>query len=143
MLGVLFLPLWSEVSPDGSETVNINAYSLVYTQGGLTDAEISTKPTWYISLAALFASGIAMFTIFKFRNRMTQMKLSAVNSLFIGATIGLIYFFSTRAEPIIANHQGEFEIGSYIAAAALFFNWLAKHFIQKDEKLVRSADRIR
>lgn len=145
MIAVLFLPLWSETSSDGTETVSINSFELVYTQNSeLTDPEvISAKPTWYISVLALIAAIVAMISIFQFRNRLTQMKLGALNSLFMGGTVALIYFFSTKGEPIIPNHQGSFEIGFFIVVAALLFNSLANRFIRKDEKLVRSADRIR
>ncbi|MEO9476498.1 MAG: DUF4293 domain-containing protein [Cyclobacteriaceae bacterium] len=145
MIAVLFLPAWEETNATNTEVVTINAFELVYAQTSeLTEPEvINSKPTYYISILALVAAIVAFASIFQFKNRLRQIQLGALNSLLMGANIALIYYFSTKGEPIIPNHQGEFQIGFYIIAGALFCNSLANRFIRKDEKLVKSADRIR
>lgn len=145
MLATLFFPFWEEKNIEASEVVTINAFELVYAQTSeLTGPKIiSTKPTWYISALSILAAAVAMISIFQYKNRLRQIQLGAVNSLLMGGNIGLIYYFSTKGEPIIPEHQGDFLNGFFIVAAALFFNALANRFIRNDEKLVRSADRIR
>lgn len=145
MIATLFLPFWQEANLETREIVTINAFELLYVENSeLTgDKVIDTKPTWYISALAVLAAGVALFSIFQFKNRLTQIKLGALNSLLMGGNIGLIYYFSTKGEPIIPDQQGNFLIGFFIVAVALLFNSLANRFIKKDDKLVKSADRIR
>lgn len=145
MIATLFLPFWQEANLETREIVNINAFDLVYLENSeLTgDRIIETKPTWYISILAILAAGTALFSIFQFKNRLTQIKLGALNSLFMVGEVGLIYYFSTKAEPIIPDHQGSFLVGFFIITIALLFNSLANRFIRKDDRLVKSADRIR
>ncbi|MFY0598283.1 MAG: DUF4293 domain-containing protein [Cyclobacteriaceae bacterium] len=145
MITILFLPFWQEANQETKEIVTINAFELVYAESSdlVGDKVIDTKPTWYISALAVLAAIVAMFSIFQFKNRLRQIQLGALNSLLIGGNIGLIYYFSTKGEPIIQNHRGDFLPGFFVIAAALFFNALANRFIRKDDKLVKSADRIR
>jgi hypothetical protein len=145
MIATLFFPFWEESSMESKEVVTINAFELVYAQTSdlVGPTVISTKPTWYISVLAILAAAVAMFSIFQYKNRLRQIQLGARNSLLMGGNIALVYYFSTKGEPIIANHQGDFLFGFFIVAAGLFFNALANRFIRNDEKLVKSADRIR
>jgi hypothetical protein len=49
-----------------------------------------------------------------------------------------------RAEQLFdTGMKGDFEIGFFVPLLALIFNSLANRFIRRDEKLVRSVDRIR
>ncbi len=145
MLAVLFLPLWADFKSDGSEQVTMTPLKLTYAQqddfGNFTT--ISEKPTYYLFIIGLVAVGVAVFSIFQYRNRLTQMKLGALNSLLMGVFIGLTYFFAMKAENMIPGTVGQFQVGFFIVAAALLCNSLANRFIRKDEKLVRDADRIR
>jgi hypothetical protein len=51
----------------------------------------------------------------------------------------MTYFIITLQEV----YQGSFGIGIFIYALAMLFNIVARRFIQKDENLVRSVDRLR
>jgi uncharacterized YccA/Bax inhibitor family protein len=93
---------------------------------------------------ALIGAFIAVVEIFKYKNRLTQIKLGMLNSLVMVASLLLLvilsYFDQKELMPTI---QGIYEPGLFLPAAALIFNSLANRFIRKDEKLVRSIDRIR
>lgn len=145
MIATLFLPLWSEVRNATNEEVELNAFELVYQETSELTAPqvIDTKPTFYISILSILAAGVALWSIFQYRNRLTQIKVGALNSLLMGGNIGLIYYFSTKGEAIIAESQGSYEIGFFVIAGALLCNSLANRFIRKDDRLVKSADRIR
>lgn len=144
MVAVQFLPIWADINADKSERVVMTSISVIYAQaddfGNFTP--ISEKPVYLIFLGSI-AAAVALFSIFQYQNRLTQMKLGALNSLLMGGFIGLSYYFSVKAENMIPGTQGQFQIGFFIVAAALLFNALANRFIRKDEKLVRDADRIR
>lgn len=145
MAAAIFLPIWADFNADQSQRTTLDALSVVYSE---TDdfgnfAPVSEKPTYYLFILGVLAIGVAVFSIFKYTNRLTQMKLGALNSLLMGGYIALSYFFSVKAENMIPGTTGVYQIGFYIVAAALLFNSLANRFIRKDEKMVRDADRIR
>ena len=93
-------------------------------------------------LLAIFASAgvLLLADIFLFRNRKLQMKLSlvAVGLVVIGVAYGAFRFFGDVA----AEAAGP-DFGLIFPLLAIVFAYLAKNYIQKDEKLVRSADRLR
>lgn len=141
MITVCFLPLWDKSGNGGEEYVSLTALELIYMDQG----EISMrKDTFYIALLAGLSALAALYSIFQYRNRLRQMQLGALNSLLMGGALGLTYYYTVKANALFEPmEQGNFLVGFYIIAAALFFNLLANRFIRRDEKLVRSADRIR
>ena len=146
MIALLFMPLWQKSDPATSEMLTMDAFNLYFVkmQEDGTRALIDTKPTYYISIGAVLVALVALFSIFKYTNRLLQIKLGALISFLILLLMMLIYYLFTRANSIILpNQQGEFLYGFYMPAIALIFNFLANRFIRRDEKLVRSADRIR
>ncbi|VXD20806.1 DUF4293 domain-containing protein [Marinoscillum sp. 108] len=146
MVTVLFLPIWNKLDLDAQEKVTLNAFKMVYSsydEAG-EPTVMASVDTFWISALAILAAGIALFSIFQYKARLRQMKLGALNSLIMGGCLGMTYYYSTKGDQMLnPNTAGNFEIGFYIIAAALLFNSLANRFIRKDEKLVRSADRIR
>ncbi len=141
MISVIFLPLWEKTGSEGDEYISLTAIELIYMDQG----EIAMrKDTFYIAMLAGLSVLVALYSIFQFKNRLRQMQLGALNSLLMGGALGLTYYYTVKANALLEPRtQGEFLIGFYIIAAALFFNLLANRFIRRDEKLVRSADRIR
>jgi glucan phosphoethanolaminetransferase (alkaline phosphatase superfamily) len=146
MIVMLFLPIWQKSDPATSEMLTMDAFNLYFVkvQEDGTRELIDTKPTYYISILAVITAIVALFSIFKYTNRMLQIKLGALISFLILILMMLTYYLFTKANSILLpNQQGEFLYGFYLPALALIFNFLANRFIRKDEKLVRSADRIR
>lgn len=90
-------------------------------------------------LAGLLTAG----AIFLFNNRPLQTKVTLfgliANILALVATA--VLFFNTSSE--IGNTEVQDGFGFYLPVVALIFSFLAMRFIKKDEKLVRSADRLR
>ena len=141
MIVVMFLPIWSKTNETGSELVQLNAIALTYMEDGNL---VTKKDTFYIAILCAVSAGLALFSIFQYKNRLRQIQWNTLNSLAMGAILGLTYYYTTKGNALLnPDVQGTFHVGFYIIAAALFFNSLANRFIRKDEKLVRSADRIR
>lgn len=146
MISVLFLPIWGEVDIEEQEMITLNAFELEYVEVDNTGNEtvVTEKDTWWISVLATLAAGIALFSIFQYRKRLRQIQLGALNSLMMGGTIGVSYYYSYKGDQMLnPDDPGQYYAGFYIIILALLFNSLANRFIRKDEKLVRSADRIR
>jgi hypothetical protein len=135
----IFLPIWS-FSKDSSGKSHV-LYALHYT---VVEGENRTTTYLPYSLTAMFAfasATIAFIEIGKFKNRMLQMKLGALNSLFLVATIGSALYFASQ---MLKVHQGgEYGLGIYLPGIAVLCNLLSNRFIRKDEKLVRDSERLR
>ncbi|MEL6391133.1 MAG: DUF4293 domain-containing protein [Bacteroidota bacterium] len=85
--------------------------------------------------ALLWAMGI-----FLFRNRQLQVKLSTIALLLvIGGSAYGAYLFTQDA----AQTSAVLAAGVGLPLLSLIFGWLANRSIKYDEKLVRSADRLR
>ena len=147
MIVYLFFPLWQKVDGEVYEVVTINAFQLVYESYDPESAErslISEKSTIAISILAIMAAGVALFSIFQYHDRLRQIKLGALNSLLMAGVVGSSFYFILKAEKMLGiGQQGQYLFGFYLGMVALLFNSLANRFIRKDEKLVRESDRIR
>ena len=99
-------------------------------------------PYTLCAILLIAAATIAAMEIGKFENRLLQLKMAALNSLFMMGAIGASVYF---ALDLIKTNQiaGKYGLGLYLPAVAMICNLIANRFIRKDEKLVRDSDRIR
>ena len=99
-----------------------------------------------IGLLILFClAGLLTFVgIFLFRNRKTQLLVNrmAITVNIIGLVLAVVLFMNDSSN-MPANVTPDDGIGAYLPFAFLVFAFLANHFINKDEKLVQSMDRLR
>jgi len=89
------------------------------------------------------AGGLSLISIFLFRNRKTQLlvgRLAIVANL-IGLVLAIILFIQDQKNLGAAEPNDGF--GLYLPLLFLVFGLLAQRYILKDEKLVRSMDRLR
>lgn len=145
---VLAYFIWGEVVEDQNRVVTFTAFSIdvIDTMGTperTDDVTVQSQSTWYVGALAILASLTALFSIFQFKNRLTQMKLGALNSLFMVATLASCYFLINSAEKTFPESVGQTQLGFFLPMAGLLLNMIANRFIRKDEKLVKSVDRIR
>lgn len=133
-----FLPYWQATTESTGTTYQLLTYAYVVYEGN----EIITEFGLYALVAGLSAIGalIALLEMFMYKNRLRQMTMSVINSFVMTITIALMAYFIYGFQK---TTPGQFEPGAFLLALAMFFNVLARRFIQKDEKLVRSVDRIR
>ncbi|MEQ9402024.1 MAG: DUF4293 domain-containing protein [Cyclobacteriaceae bacterium] len=146
MVAMTFFPLWEKADIETSRLVTLNAFEVRFEQqnAGEEMELLGTQNVMLISIGAFLAAAVMLFSIFKYKNRMTQVKLNALFSLLSAATIVGIVLYSLKANELMApERQGAFLLGFYLPIVAMFNNFLANRFIRKDEALVRSADRIR
>ena len=98
-----------------------------------------------IALLILFclAGGLAFISIFMFKNRKTQLLLGrfAIVANLIGLVLAIALFMQDREN--LGSVDPDDGIGLYLPIAFLVFALLATRFITKDEKLVKSMDRLR
>jgi ABC-type enterochelin transport system permease subunit len=126
---------------NGSDFINLTPFYLEQSIGGAAPT-LHYVPYMFIAALCVAAATLAVIEITRYNNRLLQIKLGALNSLFMAATVVLMFVFSNQiAEEQQA--QGQLGIALFLPVAAMIFNLLANRFIRKDEKLVRSVDRIR
>ena len=88
---------------------------------------------------------LSLVTIFRFKNRKNQSGLTWLNIL---VTIGLqawLFFKITnfQSDPAHSTLQGYYWIGTFLPLITIILLFMAKSGIRKDEKLVKSLDRLR
>ena len=146
---ILAYPIWFEQSADASKGIIMTALKMEVVDLGGTpmdgtdDTIIESRGTWYIAALAIIASLMAILSIFQFKNRLNQMKLGALNALIMAATLGICFYKVYQFEEMINPAAGNFSLGFFLSAVAMILNILSNRFIRKDEKLVKSVDRIR
>lgn len=90
---------------------------------------------------------LALVIIFLYKNRQLQMKLAKLNILLIALEIAAIVMYSDVVKTVIGPTANDvvvsFKFGAIIPVISLILTYLAIHFIKKDDKLVRAADRLR
>lgn len=143
-----FTNIWGELDATTNQLRVLSGFQLevIDTNGTLNDPSddtvISSQSTWYIGSLAILASLVAFVSIFSFKNRLNQMKLGALNALIMAGILGISFYTIYANEPLI-DGQGSITTGFYLPAGAMMLNILANRFIRKDEKLVKSVDRLR
>ena len=93
-----------------------------------------TEELSYARLCVFLSVGLNIFSIFQFRNRNRQIIINQISKLFLSISFIIIIF-----------QRGElnFTIGLFLFIIPYLLIILANYLIRKDEKLVKSADRIR
>ena len=88
---------------------------------------------------------LSLFTIFQYKNRSLQIKLTSIGVISSVALIMSIFFIYIPLIEKKVNIPPYYldSIGIYLPLVALVFMVLANRAIKRDDKLVRSADRLR
>lgn len=101
--------------------------------------------TLYIALILILSVCISIYAIFKYKDRMKQTKIVSVNMLvFLVAIMLMIWVYPDFLFPKkfeMAGFRFNYWIMIFVLPPVCMF--LANRFIRKDERLVRSADRLR
>ncbi len=122
-----------------SVTINEQLYKICLMPGCSPEV---VKSTIYVPM---ILNGIiligSLVSVFQFKNRILQQKLSnllgALNVVLMALFFLLSYTNSTDLNAV------NYSFGAFLPAINVIFAFLAAYFIKKDERLVRSADRIR
>jgi hypothetical protein len=139
---VFFFPLAGIYGP--TITYKFYIYGLVNMVPGEPSA-ISFMTTFPLLLLNILAGALALGAIFFYKNRVTQMKIVRFAIFMEIILIALIFFIyaSIIEKNLLASPDYMEEAGIYFPLIALIFLILANRWIMKDEKLVRSVDRLR
>lgn len=131
---LFFLPFLNISLSDNTEI-----YGLSFIGG--CGPSISNSNTIYPSILNTCIVVLALITIFLYKRRTIQFKLSNIIVLLNVVITGLFFLLSYIKEGVIGEIQYTFVTFMPIISAT--FAFLAAYYIKKDEQLVRNSDRIR
>jgi len=133
---MFFFPVLRFIDP------NSNTYELTYL--GVVNIDKGDYIVKAIPLTILLVVIVLLLliTIFSYKNRILQMRLSVFSILLMIGSLGLIFFYALHGQGKI--HGEIFYLYPLIfPVVSIILAFLAFKGVKKDEELVRSYDRIR
>ena len=126
----------SFVEADGITTHVLKPLGITYADGGF-------QSTWGLLCLLILSAVIAVTTIFLFRNRMLQIRMTVFNGvLLIGYYIAAAFFIFSLKDAI-GDVSFRLGLGLALPAVSIILCYLAFRGIFRDEVMVRAADRLR
>ena len=139
LIGAILFPVWMHSAVGQSHKLFAFHYSITGQSGEMITREY--MPYCLTAILAVASITLSIIEIGKYKDRMLQMKLGALNSLFLAGTILSAFYFSNQLAKEF--HGGQFGLGLWLPGVAVICNLLANRFIRRDEKLVRDSNRLR
>jgi glucan phosphoethanolaminetransferase (alkaline phosphatase superfamily) len=139
LVAALIFPIWIHQAIGQTHVLTAFYYSIT----GQSSEMISTDylPYCLTAILAIASITLSIIEIRKYKDRVLQMKLGALNSLFLAGTILTGFIFSNQLTKEFQG--GQFGLGLWLPGIAVVCNLLANRFIRRDEKLVRDSNRLR
>ncbi len=139
-MGLLFLPAMSFITIPFGDLSAIQKTE----QAMLGDAVFEVTDHVVLLILTVVCIGLALAALFLFKNRPLQIKLGRFLVIGIVLVVLLsVLLFYMDYKVLAAGTEVSVEYGYLLPIAALIVTVLAIRYIGKDEKLVRSADRLR
>lgn len=148
-LSDIFVPAWTFQSDKEVEKVTAwSVFSPLDASGGLREStfwnDSPAHTIWFIMTVIVPIFLIAI--IFLYQNRLRQIRFCQIAMIGVGVELVATMIDVMKGPHWLlggATNQGTPFIGFGLSVLSLLLVWMASKGIQKDEKLVRSADRIR
>ncbi len=138
-----FIPNWKKEY--GNQSIVQTGISIQWkkTVGGELTM-VKSEPRYYILIISLVAAGMSFFSVLSFKDRKLQMVLGALNSLLLVTIMGLMLYKAQAPQGwIIEGEQGRYQLGLFLPMISIMMNIISNRLIRRDERLVRSMDRVR
>jgi hypothetical protein len=118
--------------------IDIRGISLIKPTG----EAVLQSTTWTMTSFALVIGVLAIIALFSFKKRVKQIRLCVMNFIFmIGYYILMLIFIWMACSQLGADWHLRFTV--VLPLISMILNYLAIGAIGKDEKLVKSLDRLR
>ena len=131
-----FMPWWQGKNGD---------MALVFMRGTFNQEVFNTDVLFILFCLSLFSALLILGSIFLYRNRKLQMKITQLSGLMVSIVLGGSYWFVSKSISGVDGQEisGAFTFYFWLFVIAILLNAAARIFIKKDEDLVRSVDRFR
>jgi hypothetical protein len=106
-------------------------------------SEFHTKSVWSVEVLFFSILLIELSTIFLYKFRIVQMRLCVLNILLMFGLIGMIYFVTKINLKQLDGQESIFLWPMLIPFISIILTFLAFKGVRKDDKMVKSYDRIR
>ena len=139
VLGLLFAPMMSFFTVSGTQELVQNSEIAM-----LADGVFNVNDHIIFQILVVLAVLASIVAVFMFKNRILQRnlsKLTLVLSILILVLCGIFFYLDYQL--IKANSVVSGEFGLLSPILGIVFSALALRGINKDEKLVKSSDRLR
>src|SRR5688500_7961611 len=121
-------------------------YTLKLYTGRVTDGttrEFLLADNFLLVILIIALGALAILCIFLFKNRKLQFRLSVLGVIFSVAFLFIEYLKVEEFKETNKTLSGSYQIGALLPIIMIIFFILAARGIYKDEKLVKSLDRLR
>ena len=139
-IAALFIfPLINNVYVDGQ----ISTIKITGVYQDVNGQQQNVKPFTALSVLTGFVTVLPLVIIFLYNNRTLQKNVCYVAMLIL---IGFSFWVSQTAKEVIGDALigfGNYGVGVILLSLSILFIILAQKAIQRDDKLVKSADRLR
>jgi len=136
---MLFFPIATKSV--GAETSELYTNGLLKTVVGKSDTVLTMNTFLPLLVTNIAVAIMCLANIFNFKNRSLQKRIIIFTIAAIG---GFAFWCSVYANQLPGGVEGaSFGFGAYMPALAILFCVLAIFGINKDERLIRSAERLR
>ena len=139
LVAAIFMPIWVHEAIGQSHRLYALHYSIIGQNGEMTRTQY--MPYCLTAILAVASITLSVFGIRKYKDRMLQMKIGALNSLVLAGVIASAFIFSNQLAKSFEG--GKLGLGLWLPGIAVLCNVLANRFIRRDEKLVRDSNRLR
>lgn len=113
---------------------------------GAVNNELVKKESYILqTIAAIVLAIIPLFIIFQFRNRKLQLKLIYAQMVLLVLFMVWLFFSASNTLSLINQKIGfqNIGVGFFLLPIAIVLLVMASNGIRQDEKLIKSADRLR
>ncbi len=137
---MFFFPLASFIGVKDSLILNVQSVHSLVPDTVFPNSFVFVLP---ILSANVFVIVFSLISIFLFKNRKRQMHLIRLNILVEVLFVAMFFFYFVGNLEKLTGGTASYKAGIFMPMIALIFLVLAYFGVLQDEKLVRSADRLR
>lgn len=134
---MLFMPISKVVRPVDEVVFSLGFSGLKSAKGA--EVAFSSYP---LSILIILCITLCIVTIFLFKKRMLQIRLSVANSILLLGLQGLAFYYVKVAEAILGG-DGSYTLIFIFPLVSAILVFLALRAIVRDEALVQSVNRLR
>ncbi len=143
MGSLVYAPMWIKIS-EGGDVYIFKFYFLKHLTGTGDIIDMETMPYSILMIAASLVAFLSLVEILLFKNRILQIKIGILNNFILISMLCFSAYVSVKLSKMIGKIEfSDFRFGFLIIIFSIMSNSRASYYIKKDEKLVRSEDRLR
>lgn len=145
IISSFFFPVWQKIEfEDDNEKVATIITGFIFNSVYEENNKNKIYDNFYESGVLILCCFLSIYSIFSYKNRLTQIKFGTINSFFTSIVVfKFLYDIFYNELYININDKISFLLSFYLIFLAIFFNFISNRFIRKDELLVNESNRIR